>query len=547
VDERLRPEVIEALVSFVEQTTDFVGVSDPWGRILYLNPAAQKRLGEVGGPHLTLADLFPADSFAYYYEVVRPELLRYGAWSGEVLVNAAGVGPIPMYVSTTARLGPGGETNGGVVFAHALARAISVGMDEAETDPVTALLNRSAFVERVRVALSASGGTAEGCALVLVDVDELSGEDQAQSALTTATVLRALAGRLTRLARTIDIVGRTGRAQLGLFVRGIRSHAEVLRIARMIHDALVDDLIETPEGPIRASVTCGTSFGKPGDDTEELIRRASVARGGEEALHPAAATSHEHADNIGAPAGLITMNELRVGMSHGHIWPYVQPVVDVVSGAIVGYRGFPRWHHRVLGVLEPTTWSEMAARSDLASVIDLYVAREVAAAILVSTRDTPLRQYTPASERLIAEVRTEQQLSEIAEAFFLAMHQIHLEIPRSVLDDWSPSLDDALQALRDADLSFVLTGVDNPEDLEGLARFGFAELHIAPDLVRDAIRDATAREALGSIARSAREQGMLVTALGVDEPMHRDQVVDAGCDFASGDLYGPPEPAKTIG
>jgi hypothetical protein len=29
--------------------------------------------------------------------------------------------------------------------------------------------------------------------------------------------------------------------------------------------------------------------------------------------------------------------------------------------------------------------------------------------------------------------------------------------------------------------------------------------------------------------------------------MHRDPVVDAGCDFASGDLYGPPEPAKTLG
>ena len=33
-------EVLAQLLAFVEQTTDIVAVSDPWGRILYLNPAA---------------------------------------------------------------------------------------------------------------------------------------------------------------------------------------------------------------------------------------------------------------------------------------------------------------------------------------------------------------------------------------------------------------------------------------------------------------------------------------------------------------------------
>ena len=35
-------EVLAQLLTFVEQTADFVGVSDPWGRILYLNPAARE-------------------------------------------------------------------------------------------------------------------------------------------------------------------------------------------------------------------------------------------------------------------------------------------------------------------------------------------------------------------------------------------------------------------------------------------------------------------------------------------------------------------------
>src|SRR6478736_904299 len=82
LNSRADAEVSAQLRLFAEQTTDFVGVADPWGRILYLNPAARKRLGVADANELTLADVFPAEAFTLYYEVARPQLLRTGAWSG---------------------------------------------------------------------------------------------------------------------------------------------------------------------------------------------------------------------------------------------------------------------------------------------------------------------------------------------------------------------------------------------------------------------------------------------------------------------------------
>ena len=122
VDSVFDPDVSAQLLLFAEQTADFVGVSDPWGRVLYLNPAARKRLGVADLTDLTVADFFPAEAITLYYEVIRPQLLRTGAWSGEVPVNVAGGVAVPMYISTSARLGPGGETNGSVVYAHELSR-----------------------------------------------------------------------------------------------------------------------------------------------------------------------------------------------------------------------------------------------------------------------------------------------------------------------------------------------------------------------------------------------------------------------------------------
>src|SRR4051812_29976298 len=69
VEPEITNEVVAQLLAFVEQTTDFVGVSDPWGRILYLNPAARKHLGVDDARAVTIADLFPPESFAFYYDV----------------------------------------------------------------------------------------------------------------------------------------------------------------------------------------------------------------------------------------------------------------------------------------------------------------------------------------------------------------------------------------------------------------------------------------------------------------------------------------------
>jgi len=103
LDPGVRAEIAAQLLDFAEQTADFVGVTDPWGRILYLNPAARKRLGVADdAADLTTGDVFPVEAFALYYDVIRPQLLRTGAWRGEIPVKVAGGTAVPMYVSTSA-------------------------------------------------------------------------------------------------------------------------------------------------------------------------------------------------------------------------------------------------------------------------------------------------------------------------------------------------------------------------------------------------------------------------------------------------------------
>src|SRR5262249_40498627 len=142
-------EVSAELLRFVEQTADFVGVADDWGRILYVNPAASKRLG-VDPTGLTLADVF-AEEAAFYFDVIRPELLRVGAWIGEMHVQIPGEGIVAMRAWTTATFGPGGAINRLVMYASDVPRGEGRGSDVGDTmDAATGPLERSAFEARVR-------------------------------------------------------------------------------------------------------------------------------------------------------------------------------------------------------------------------------------------------------------------------------------------------------------------------------------------------------------------------------------------------------------
>ena len=214
-----------------------------------------------GGPgDLTTADIFPVDEFTLYHEVVRPQLLRNGAWTGEVRVNVAGGVPVPMYVSVSTRVGPGGETLGTVMYAHELAGDDrGAAAREFDVDEITGLLPRPAFAERVRLALATAARAGDSCAFVLATVVNMDDTIERFDVLGGAAVMRALAGRMTRLARTIDIVGHVDDHQLGILLLGVHTRGDVLRVARMVRESLVEVPIPTPSGDIAAFVGCGVA------------------------------------------------------------------------------------------------------------------------------------------------------------------------------------------------------------------------------------------------------------------------------------------------
>jgi PAS domain S-box-containing protein len=541
-------EILAGLVSWVEQTDDVVGVCDGWGRLLYLNPAACKLFGVGGADGMTLSDVFPNESFGLFYEVARPELARRGSWHGEVVVKAGPSSLVRLQVSATMERDADGASRRYVLIGRALAdrdadaaaHAVDVDVSGEGSGP----LERDRFEERVASVVTAArdGGA---CAVVVYDFSDVAAAASAHGSDIVDQVMRSMTLRLRRVTFTTDSVGSLSEHQLAVLLRGVDKRQDALRIAEIIGNDLRESPVETTIGPLPIAMSYRVAFSQGTDDPVAFLHAAAPSQRNPDSTSTAEARQREHEADHGF--GLPTVAELQPAYGHGEVAAYAQVVVDPGTGARVGYRGFAQWHHRERGVLGPSTVEQIAGDAAVAPVIDLYVARETAALLVAAARERPLAQYTTASRRLLLDIYTEQRLDEIARAYFLAMHQIHLLIDATVIINATAQMHDALRALADADLALVLANVSDPDvDLDELLRLGFRGLELSTDLVNESATNPARRSVVVDLSDRAHRADLLVGANGISTDEQHDTIVQFRCDLATGDLYGPKQLTENL-
>lgn len=146
------------------------------------------------------------------------------------------------------------------------------------TDPLTELLNRRAFAERLGQHLGRAARGGPGGALVYVDLDnfkpvnDLAGHDRGDA------VLKAVASLLKRTARATDLVARMGGDEFALWLDGADAAGAEARARRLVADA--EELRAFDVDPARR---LGLSLGvavfeaSSGESAEALMARADQA------------------------------------------------------------------------------------------------------------------------------------------------------------------------------------------------------------------------------------------------------------------------------
>jgi diguanylate cyclase (GGDEF)-like protein/PAS domain S-box-containing protein len=147
-------------------------------------------------------------------------------------------------------------------------------MRRAQTDELTALLNRKEALERVTILNARSGRRS---AVLWCDVDRFKLVNDTHGHAAGDAVLTTLADRIRACLRSTDDLGaRIGGDELMVVLHDVRDLDDACRVAEKLR-RLAAEPIETPAGTVQTTLSIGVTIARPGENTDAIIARADDA------------------------------------------------------------------------------------------------------------------------------------------------------------------------------------------------------------------------------------------------------------------------------
>lgn len=149
---------------------------------------------------------------------------------------------------------------------------------EALSDLQTGLKNRRGFEKSVREVRESSAGDLKGTALLMLDIDDFKGVNDAHGHLLGDKVLRAIAHALKSSVKGRDVVARFGGDEFAVLLPGTAEEGAVA-LGRQLCASVGQGRIKRNDGGAIGQVTLsiGIAVARQGETFEQLLERADAA------------------------------------------------------------------------------------------------------------------------------------------------------------------------------------------------------------------------------------------------------------------------------
>ena len=414
----------------------------------------------------------------------------------------------------------------------------------AEHDPLTGLLNRPAFMERLRERLSRP--EAPRAALLFIDLDNFKRVNDSLGHLEGDHVLATVAERLQGGLRASDLVARFGGDEFVVLLEDVHQRRDV--------QTVLNALLSVVEVPVQAdgrdlSVTPSIGvamYPEHGDSPEELLQHADTAMYLAKTAGRATYRFFEPAMAENAYADLVIEAELAQALTADEFVLFFQPQVDAQTGQLTGAEALLRWRHPERGLLTPDAFILVAERHRLMVPLGEWVMHEAA------------RQARSWHERGVAEVPIAVNLSSmqfrlgsfaksvahVLKTAGVPGDWLELELTERMLTDEIERLPELLQSLRAQGLAISIDDFGTGYTaLNQLTRLPLDKLKIDQSFVAVLPEDRGATAITRAVVQMAKGLGLRVGAEGVRNARQWHLLAEWGCDELQGEVIAPAMPA----
>ncbi|HEX8271606.1 MAG TPA: EAL domain-containing protein [Longimicrobiaceae bacterium] len=541
VTERRRvEEEILHLAAFPRNSPSPILECGPDGAPVYLNPAAERLLRELG-----LAE--PAGFLPPAHADLVRACLEHGEGSRDVEVRVGA-----RVLAWTYQPDLPAETVH--LFAEEVTERKRVEerlLHDALHDSLTGLPNRLFFMERLGQAMARARRSGEqSYAVLFMDLDRFKLVNDSLGHPAGDELLGGVARRLRGCLRPSDTVARFGGDEFAVLLEDLKGPAGATRVAERIQGSVAAPF--TLGGhEVFTGASIGIALPSGLEDTpEELLQNADTA------MYRAKASrdSRYEVFDWGMHAELLerlqTEMGLRRAVERGEFVLHYQPIVSLRTGRIAGFEALLRWDRPEHGLVSPGEFMEVAEETGLILPIGRWVLGEACRRLRAWQDEfpgTPLSVSVNLSVRQLRQEGLAEEVRSALEAAGVDPRSLKLEITESVIMEKAGAAAESLDALRALGVQLHMddfgTGYSS---LSYLHRLPLHAVKVDRSFVGRMDSDFRTGQLVRTIVPLAHTLGLAVIAEGVETPSALGILRGLRCEYAQGYHFSLPLEAEGV-
>lgn len=550
-EERLADER-NLLRTLIDNIPDFIFVKDIEGRFVvnnrehahYLSGAAPEEVvGKTDLEFLSrdLAERYRADDQTIRDSgsplIDKEELVDNGRWFSTTKVplrNAAG--------EPTGIIGISRDITERKAMEESLRQ-------QAFHDSLTGLPNRSLFLDRLEHALARLERLGESVAVLFVDLDDFKPVNDSLGHDAGNKLLVELAGRLRTCVRPGDTVARLFGDEFAVLLEVPTRVDEAQIVAKRINEVLGTPFVLSGQ-EVFVSSSIGISLGESaGDVPQEILQRADLAMYAAKSRGKARYELFNPSMNVRIKARMELESDLRRAIENGNEFEvHYQPIVEPVTGEVVGLEALLRWQRPGYGMVYPGEFIHLAESTGLIRPIGGWVLQEACRQSLIWRERYPERRLSMSVNFSANQFSHQADLiPKVLGDIKMPPESLLLEITERAVMDNAEFAIGKLQRFKDIGVNFAIddfgTGYSCLHYLK-LMPVGF--LKIDRSFVGGLGKETGDTAIVASTINLAHSLNLKAVAEGVENGDQLDQLKDMGCDLVQGFYICKPLPAASV-
>ena len=416
--------------------------------------------------------------------------------------------------------------------------------DLAYTDPLTGLGNNRRFVTKVKRLIAEREDDPAPFAIGIIDLDGFKPINDLFGRPSGDEILLQVALRLHAAMDKHSTVTRIGPDEFAFLFPMTFSEAAVEDQARTLIEILSAPY-DLGERSARLSASVGCSLFFVGNESaDDLIRKAETA------LYHAKRSGRGkvivYTQDMEEAAKRVTRIEqaLRRAVSAGEVEPYFQPIVDLKSRRTIGFEALARWTDRDLGFVSPAVFIPIAEERGIIGQLSQLLLRKATLAARQWPQDLFL-SFNLSPSQLVDQNTSEQVLGILGRSGF-DPRRLEVEITETGVMSDPASAEKIVQELRTRGIRIALDDFGTGQSSLGRLRdFHFDKLKIDRAFISSILTDRPSEHIVRAILGMCEGLNMEVVAEGIEEETQAQRLLEFGCPYGQGYLFGKPVDAET--